>query len=121
MNIKLHTTNLLRSYVIGFVLSGALTVLAFWFSYTQGVLAIPLIVSAALLQLLTQLWYFLHLGSKETPRTYVFFLGFTVTILGIVIGGTLWIMTNLERLHMHPMTTDEMYEGGMVSPEHELH
>jgi cytochrome o ubiquinol oxidase subunit IV len=109
-----------HSYTIGFVFSIVLTVVAFWAAYALDTFAIPIIIGTAILQLLVQLTFFLHVGSTATTRSHVFALFFTVTIIGIVIGGTLWIMSNLERLHTHAPTIHELYEGGIVSPDREL-
>ncbi|KND50377.1 MAG: cytochrome o ubiquinol oxidase subunit IV [Parcubacteria bacterium C7867-007] len=109
----------LSSYVIGFILSIGLTLLAFWVAPTLGLLAVPAIVITALIQLFVQLIFFLHMGSESKPRWNLLIFVLTGVIMAIVIVGTLWIMSNLEELHMHGST--EFYEGGVVSPEHELH
>lgn len=108
-------------YTIGFVFSILLTLLAFWFSYTLGSLAVPLIVVAACIQLLVQLTFFLHLGSKATPTSWTVLFSFALIIIGIVVGGTLWIMHNLNRLHMMPVTNDTLYEHGQPAPQNELY
>ena len=109
----------LRSYLIGFILSAALTIAAFWAAYALGTLAIPLIVGAALIQLVIQLTFFLHIG-ENASRSHLVSLGLTLVILCIVIGGTLWIMYNLEHLHINPPTLDQLYQGGVPAPQNEL-
>jgi cytochrome o ubiquinol oxidase operon protein cyoD len=116
--MKNHST--LLSYTLGFVLSIALTLGAFWASDAMGVSAIPYIIGAALIQLFVQLFFFLHLGSKATPRANKVFVLFTVLIVSIVVGGTLWIMNNLERLHMQPGTMNDLYVNGTIAPQNEL-
>jgi len=111
----------LGSYVLGFALSIFLTLLAFWVAPQLGTLAVPAIVITALIQLFVQLIFFLHLGSESKPRWNLVIFSITGLIIAIVIVGTLWIMSNLEHLHMMPLTTQELYEDGMVSPAHELH
>lgn len=112
---------LLVSYIVGFALSIALTVLAFWSAAYGASLTIPLILIAALLQLAVQLIFFLHLASGSDAESRVPIFAFTLIIVGILVGGTFWIMTNLERLHMHQTTIDDVYEHGEVSPANELH
>lgn len=108
-----------RMYAIGFGLSILLTIAAFWFSYTSGALAAALIVLAACVQLFVQLTFFLHLGSKTTPASWRVMFAIAVLIVGIVVGGTLWIMHNLDRLHTMPITTSDLYEHGQAAPQNE--
>jgi hypothetical protein len=44
----------------------------------------------------------------------------TSIIILILLGGTLWIMQNLARLHMHEETPADLYQGGIVAPQNEL-
>lgn len=116
-----HSRGSLRSYILGFTLSVLLTLGAFWVAPQMGTAAIPLIVTFALLQLGVQVYFFLHLGQERGPHTDVGIFALTGIILLILIGGTLWIMHDLARLH-EPMTAPtDFYEGGVVSPAHELH
>lgn len=118
------TTGSLRSvvmYTIGFGLSIALTFAAFWFSYTLGSFAAVLIVIAACIQLFVQLTFFLHLGNKATPTSWTVLFLISLLIIGILVGGTLWIMHNLNRLHMMPITNGDIYEHGQVAPQNELY
>jgi hypothetical protein len=46
---------------------------------------------------------------------------FALTIIGILVGGTLWIMSNLAHLHMPLPTTTDLYDHGVVAPQNELH
>lgn len=111
----------LGSYLTGFVLSIGLTLTAFWIAPHLGTLAYPAIISTALIQLAVQLVFFLDLGSEPRPlwRTLMFI--FTGLIVSIVIVGTLWIMSNLDHLHMQSPTTTDLYEHGEVAPQNELH
>ena len=54
------------------------------------------IFGAAALQILVHLHYFLHLDTSSTMRWNVLALVFTVLILVLFVGGTLWIMANLN-------------------------
>jgi cytochrome o ubiquinol oxidase subunit IV len=107
--------NTLRNYYLGFSLSLALTLLA----ATVATGALPLsrtaivasVVVFALLQFAAQLYFFLHIGREERPYKNTAALLFTIVVIGIVVGGTLWIMTHLT----HAMPT--RFEGGVVSPQ----
>ncbi len=117
-----HDPNLtisLSSYVIGFGLSILLTLGAFWIAPGLGKFATLAVVAAALMQLMVQLIFFLHLGREPKPHWNLKLFSFTLLITGILIGGTLWIMRDLSTLH--PRTPAEFYEDGIVSPENELH
>jgi cytochrome o ubiquinol oxidase subunit IV len=109
----------LLSYTIGFLLSVGLTLLAFWAAPTFGSVAAVAIVGLALVQLVVQLVFFLHLGAGLSSRLTL--LLFTLVIIGILVLGTLWIMTNLERLHQHTPGLHDLYEGGTIAPGNELH
>ena len=92
-----------RSYLIGLVISFALTSLSFSLvggsilSFWPLAIAISL---SALVQAATQLRFFLHLGQEASPKweTGIFF--FMLTILFIIAGGTLWIMYDLDQRTM---------------------
>ena len=109
----------LRSYTTGFLASIALTLFAFWIAPQLGTLIYPALVLAALLQLLVQLVFFLHLGRSGGGWNLMVF-AFTFVIVGIVVIGTLWIMQNLEHLHMPSPTLNDLYVNGIVGPQNEL-
>ena len=88
----------LAAYVTGFVLSLLLTGTAY-LMVTRQVLAgssLVLFISAlALIQLIVQLVFFLHLDLLRSRwKLYVFLFMFLVVM--ILVGGTLWIMHNLQ-------------------------
>jgi cytochrome o ubiquinol oxidase operon protein cyoD len=88
-----------RSYATGFILAIVLTVLAFAL-VMSGVLSRPAalfgIVGAAVVQILVHLHYFLHLDSSSAARWNVLALLFTLLIMILFVGGTIWIMYNLS-------------------------
>ncbi|MDE2260863.1 MAG: cytochrome o ubiquinol oxidase subunit IV [Betaproteobacteria bacterium] len=92
----------LKSYATGFVLSLTLTVLAFGL-VMRGALPLPGIlfgiIGAAVVQIVVQMHYFLHLDASSSQRWNVMVLVYTVLIIAILVGGTLWIMFNM-RDHM---------------------
>jgi cytochrome o ubiquinol oxidase operon protein cyoD len=86
-----------KSYFIGFVLSVILTAIPFGlvmlgtFSTTVTVICVLL---AAAVQVIVHLHYFLHMDRSAEQRETVLSFVFTVIILAIIIGGSMWIMVN---------------------------
>ena len=89
-----------KNYATGFILSIVLTVIAFGL-VIQGE-AIPRgivftgIFAAGTVQMLVHLHYFLHLNSSSTARWNLLALVLTVLIMILFVGGSLWIMSNLN-------------------------
>lgn len=94
----------LKSYTVGFLLSIALTVVAFGVAMS-GTLPRPaifiIILAAAVAQILVHLHYFLHLDTSSAERWNLLAFLFTVMIMIIFIGGSIWIMYNLNYRMMH--------------------
>ncbi|GAB2803244.1 cytochrome o ubiquinol oxidase subunit IV [Halomonas shantousis] len=92
-----------KSYVVGLVLSIVLTVIAFGMVMSGAfspMTTVVTIVGAAVLQLLVQLVMFLHMNTKAEEGWNLTAFVFTVKILVLVIGGSLWIMHNLNHTMM---------------------
>lgn len=88
----------LHAYILGFVLSIVLTLLAFWVtssSFETSIILVSL-VSLAVGQLLVQLILFLHLGSEPKPKWNVLAFLFALFVVTVVVGGSLWIMNHLH-------------------------
>lgn len=88
-----------KSYLTGFVLAAILTVIPFWVvmdgslsSFATGVV----VVVAGILQLLVHLVFFLHLDRSSAARWNVNAGMFTLLVIGIIIGGSLWVMWNMN-------------------------
>ena len=108
----------IKPYVIGFILSITLTLLAYWAvvggAYHAG-FVIAIVVGLAILQLFVQLFFFLHLGEEMKPRWRLVILSFGVLVVCIVVFGSLWIMDNLNYNMMHSPERMEQYmerQGG---------
>ncbi len=89
----------LKSYLTGFVLSLILTAIPFALvmSGTWSASAILAgIFSAGIVQILVHLHYFLHLDTSSAARWNVLAMMFTLLIMVLFVGGTLWIMFNLN-------------------------
>ena len=89
----------LKSYGTGFILSIILTVIPFGFVIYGGLsqsLAIAIIFAAATLQIFVHLYYFLHLNGSSSAHWNTLALMFSVLIMALIIGGTIWIMYHLH-------------------------
>lgn len=111
----------LISYCIGFVLSIVFTLLAYWlvvYDVFTGGLLVAAIVLLAIAQLLVQLLFFLHLGKEKAPRWNLIVFSFMILVVIIVVGGSLWIMKNLDYHGMTPQQTDTylLEEEGIKEP-----
>lgn len=88
-----------KSYATGFILSIVLTIIAFGI-VMSGVQSRPFvlltIIVAAIAQILVHLHYFLHLRTSSDARWNTMALIFTVLLMTLFIGGSLWIMYNLN-------------------------
>jgi cytochrome o ubiquinol oxidase subunit IV len=60
---------------------------------------IAALATLAIIQLITQLVFFLHLGRESKPRWNLAVFAFMLIVLVIVVFGSLWIMTNLNYSH----------------------
>jgi cytochrome o ubiquinol oxidase subunit IV len=89
----------LKSYLTGFVLSLILTLMPFAL-VMRGTLSAPVVLagifSAGLVQILVHLHYFLHLDASSAARWNVLALMFTLLIMVLFVGGSLWIMYTLN-------------------------
>jgi cytochrome o ubiquinol oxidase subunit IV len=97
----------ISSYVVGFVLSVLTTLVAYlavvYHIWSTGFL-IALIVILAVIQLLVQLLFFLHLSHEKGTRWKLVTFLFALMVVAIVVIGSLWIMHNLNynMMHMSP-------------------
>lgn len=97
------------TYTIGFLISLELTIGAYLLvihhSFGSGRLILA-IIGLAIAQLLVQLVFFLHLGRESKPRWNLVALSFAVTVVLILVIGSLWIMNHLDYSHMTPQQTN---------------
>jgi cytochrome o ubiquinol oxidase subunit IV len=89
----------LKTYISGLVLSLVLTGISFALvaggTLPRAAILFGLSVSA-IVQILVHLHYFLHLDASSSARWNVMALAFTVLIMFIFVGGSIWIMFNLN-------------------------
>ena len=94
-----------KPVVVGFLLSIILTLAAYYVviypPLNKGVLT-GAVVGMGLLQVLFQFVFFLHLGLEAKPRWNLLIFLFMLLLVVVLVGGSLWIMHNLD-YHMMPM------------------
>jgi len=89
----------IRSYLIGLALAALLTVLSFYFTGTSFIWGPGLpaaLASLAIAQIGIHLVFFLHITSAPDNTNTVLALAFGVLIVALIIGGSLWIMYQLN-------------------------
>lgn len=101
----------MRNYTIGFIFSIVLT-LAAYFSVTRhlfhGPAILAIILAAAFIQVFVQLIFFLDLDAGS--RWDLTVLVSTASVIFILVGGSLWIMRNLNRYHLPPPTQSNIIQ-----------
>jgi len=127
-----ESKKLMRSYLIGFILSLGLTLIAFVLTTIQSDFQgraypdLPLtvaLVTLAITQLIVQLLFFFHLGHESRPRLNTVSFLFMLMVVGIVAFGSLWIMYHLD-YNMMPHEVDtyiQEEENIKVESSHEHH
>jgi cytochrome o ubiquinol oxidase operon protein cyoD len=89
----------LKPQCIGFVISFVLVVSVYRIvthhHLSDGLLYATVYISA-LAQALAQLVFFMHLGLESKPRWNTITFLFTLLVIVLVIGGSIWIMNNLD-------------------------
>lgn len=85
-----------KSYITGFLLAIALTVVPFGLVMSHASVGTPLIIAVfALAQIGVHIVYFLHVNRSEEQRWNLMALVFTAIVVCIILGGSIWIMHNL--------------------------
>ncbi len=104
-----------RGYLIGFALAAGLTIASFWVAsggaplWTPG---IPVMLGVlAVAQMGVHLAFFLHISTGPDSTNNVLALAFGVLIVALVVGGSLWIMANLNANMMSPEMMARMRAG----------
>ena len=96
----------LKSYLVGFGLSIVLTLLSFGLVMTGVVprsLALPGVIVLCVAQLLVQLVFFLHMSTARAQRDNLSTFVFAVFVIAIIVGGSAWVLHNMNANMMHPM------------------
>ncbi len=108
-----------KAYLTGFMMSLSLTVAAFILVYGatspggsplgHGWL-LAVIASLAVLQLIIQGIYFLHLSSQGKPGRSLQIMLFVIAMAAIVVGGSIWVMQSLNYRMMPGQQTTKTVE-----------
>ncbi len=94
-----------KSYVAGLVISLILTLLAYALVLLLGnqqqmsvsfFVLLPILLVLAVLQLIAQLLFFLHLGRDSSQKLRVVFFVSTFVAILVVVVSSIWIMTSLN-------------------------
>ena len=103
-----HPTGSFKSCVLGFILSLLLT-LASFICVSERLLPqtglLYVILTLAVIQTVVQLILFLHLGEETKPKWKLLTFFFMLSILIIVVLGSLWIMAELDYNMMPSMSS----------------
>jgi cytochrome o ubiquinol oxidase subunit IV len=105
-----------KSYLAGFIFSILLTLGAYVIVVNHlltGWSAVLAIVILALIQLVIQLVFFLHLSHEKSPRWNLVFFISTIGVILIVVVGSIWIMNNLS----YHMLSPEQIDHGIFHEE----
>jgi cytochrome o ubiquinol oxidase operon protein cyoD len=97
------------SYVSGFLLSLLFTFIPYYLvieKKVSGNALLATILGFAVIQMIIQLLFFLHLGREKKPRWQLLFLIGTVVGILTVVGGSIWIMRHLHYNMTAVTTTD---------------
>ncbi len=89
----------LQSYLTGFVLSLILTAIPFALVMSGTVSSSAIlagIFSAGIVQILVHLHYFLHLDTSSAAGWNLLAIIFTLLIMVLFVGGSIWIMNDLH-------------------------
>lgn len=95
-----------KPQILGFLLSLLLTVAAYRIVLHHELSDAVLLITVgglAMLQVILQLVFFLHLGLESKPRWNMITFLFTVLVVFLIFGGSLWIMNRLNYHLMMPM------------------
>ena len=94
-----------RGYLVGLVLAAGLTAASFYLARSGFIWgpAIPAALTAlAVAQMGVHLIFFLHLTTGPDNTNNILALAFGVLIVGLIIGGSVWIMYHMDQ-NMLPM------------------
>ncbi len=102
--------SLYRAYIVGFVLSLLTTIMAYFFVVSHiwpMQVTIYLVMTIAVLQLVVQMVFFLHIGNGSRWKLVTFI--FTLLVVGILVVGTIWVMNHLN-YNMMDMNPQQMHQ-----------
>lgn len=95
-----HEHGTVQSYIIGFILSLIFTLIPYYLVVNQNISGRSLLVTIigfAVVQMIIQITFFLHLGRGPKPDWNLFFFISTVGIILVIVGGSIFIMDQLYK------------------------
>ena len=98
----------LRGYLTGFVLAAILTIIPFWLVMGHVIadfkVAVFVILALAAVQIFVHMIYFLHVDLRSQGGWNMMGLIFTIVLVVIVLGASIWSMHNENDLMMPTMS-----------------
>lgn len=112
-HIAMHATHgSLRGYLTGFVMAAVLTAIPFWLVmggvFSSPVVTTLLVLGLAVVQIVVHVIYFLHLDTKSEAGWNMLAFLFSIVLVVIVLGASIWVMWN-ENANMMPMSPQYMH------------
>ncbi|HSX32604.1 MAG TPA: cytochrome o ubiquinol oxidase subunit IV [Candidatus Saccharimonadales bacterium] len=107
----------LASYVVGFVLSLIFTLIPYYLVVNKtvhGTALLATIIGFAVVQLVIQVVFFLHIGREKKPRFNLLFLLATIGLIVVVVVGSIVIIHNLQYNMVGVEVTNKITEGEAV-------
>ncbi|HKR76578.1 MAG TPA: cytochrome o ubiquinol oxidase subunit IV [Rhodanobacter sp.] len=105
----------LRGYLTGFALAAILTIIPFWLVmghvFESHWLTITLVLLLAVVQIFVHIIYFLHLDTHSEGGWNMMAFIFTIVLVVIVLGASIWVMYNENSLMM-PMSPQYQHHAG---------
>ncbi len=105
-----------QPYVTGALLALALTLAPFAMvmSGASGASEVAAIFGFAVIQIVVHLVFFFHLGRSPDQRWNLAALVFTALIIGILVGGSYWVMYHLDHNMMPSMRMSDLIESELI-------
>jgi len=108
-----HVAASVRNYLIGLGIAVLLTASSFWVASGTGLIyepGVPMALAAlAIAQMGVHLAFFLHITTGPDNLNNAMALAFGVFVVGLVIGGSLWIMYHLNGNMAMPSNMMDMH------------
>lgn len=88
-----------KKYLIGFGLAVVFTVVSFVLAVIDSLPRTTVLIAlfvAALLQMMVHLYFFLHLDSSSRQRWNLITFAFSLLLIFVFVGGSIWVMITLN-------------------------
>ena len=98
----------LKAPIISFIVSIALTFVIYYFAVKDFLTIKHLIftiIGLGIVEAIVQLVFFFQIANEKKPRWNLMTLLFTVMVIVIIVGGSMWIMSNIDYNLMPKMSS----------------